>query len=67
VASLALPIFSLVAMAAPEEAGPSAAEEGRKIIEVMLVVGLVFIAVIALGQFSKWVGHRREARRPRAY
>jgi heme/copper-type cytochrome/quinol oxidase subunit 2 len=67
VASLVLTVFSLVAMAAQEEERPSAAEEGRKIIEAMLVVGLVFIAVIALGQFSKWVGHRREARRPRAY
>jgi uncharacterized membrane protein len=66
VASLALTIYTLVAAAAPE-AKPSAAEEGRKIIEAMLVVGLVFIAVIALGQFSKWLGHRREARRPRAY
>jgi hypothetical protein len=67
VASLALTVFTLVAAAAPEEERPSAAEEGRKIIEAMLIVGLVFIAVIALGQFSKWLGHRREARRPRAY
>jgi hypothetical protein len=67
VASLALTIYTLVAAAAPEEERPSAAEEGRKIIEAMLIVGLVFIAVIALGQFSKWLGHRREARRPRAY
>jgi hypothetical protein len=66
VASLALTFLTLVAAAAPEER-PSAAEEGRKIIEAMLIVGLVFIFVIAIGQASKWVSHRREARRPRAY
>jgi hypothetical protein len=26
---------------------------------------LIFIATIALGQLSKWAGHRREARRRR--
>jgi uncharacterized membrane protein YphA (DoxX/SURF4 family) len=66
VASLVLAFFTLFAAAAPEER-PSAAEEGRKIIEAMLIVGLIFIAVIVIGQASKWVSHRREARRPRAY
>jgi hypothetical protein len=41
------------------------AEEGLKIITGMLIVGLIFIAVIALGQLSKWAGHRRQARRRR--
>lgn len=44
-----------------------AAEEGKKVIIGMLIVGLIFIAVIALGQLSKWASHRRQARRPRAY
>ena len=66
-ASLALTVWSIFAAAAPEEDRPSAAEEGKKVIYAMLIVGLIFIAVIALGQFSKWVSHRREARRPRAY
>jgi hypothetical protein len=35
------------------------AEEGRNIIIAMLVTGLVFIAVIALGELSKWARHRR--------
>ena len=43
------------------------AEEGKKVITGMLIVGLIFIAVIALGQLSKWASHRREARRPRPY
>ena len=64
-ASLFVTALSLVAELAPEK--PSAAEEGRKVILAMLVVGLVFIGVIALGQFSKWVNHRRAARRPRPY
>jgi hypothetical protein len=43
------------------------AEEGKKVITGMLIVGLIFIGVIAVGQGSKWLSHRREARRPRAY
>lgn len=35
------------------------AEEGRNIVLSMLVVGLIFIGVIAIGQFFKWLGHRR--------
>ena len=35
------------------------AEEGRDVILGMLVVGLIFLAVIALGQFGRWLGHRR--------
>jgi hypothetical protein len=66
VASLALTVFSLFAAVAEEER-PSAAEEGRKVITAMLVVGLIFVAVVALGQLSKWANHRRHARRPRAY
>jgi hypothetical protein len=37
----------------------STAEEGRDIIVSMLVVGLIFCSVIALGQLSRWLGHRR--------
>ena len=35
------------------------AEEGRDIIVAMLVVGLIFCSVIALGQLSRWFSHRR--------
>ena len=42
-------------------------EEGKKVILGMLITGLIFIGVIALGQLSKWASHRREARRPRQY
>jgi hypothetical protein len=44
-----------------------AAEEGHNMTLGMLVVGLIFIGVIALGELSKWAGHRRKARRPRPY
>jgi hypothetical protein len=37
----------------------TAAEEGKKVIEAMLVVGLIFAAVITLGQFTHWLRHRR--------
>ncbi len=36
-----------------------AAEEGRNVILSMLVVGLIFISVIALGETSKWLRRRR--------
>jgi hypothetical protein len=36
-----------------------AATEGKKVITAMLIVGLVFVGVIALGQFTHWVRHRR--------
>jgi hypothetical protein len=34
------------------------AEEGRNIVLSMLVVGLIFVAVIAIGQFFRWLSHR---------
>jgi hypothetical protein len=37
----------------------STAEEGRDIILSMLVVGLIFLSVIALGELSRWLSHRR--------
>ena len=37
----------------------STAEEGRDIIVSMLVVGSIFCSVIAIGQLSRWLGHRR--------
>ncbi len=37
----------------------SAAEEGKRIVLSMLVVGLIFIGVIALGELARWAGHRR--------
>ena len=35
------------------------AEEGKHIVLSMLVVGFIFIGVIAIGQFFKWLGHRQ--------
>ena len=40
-------------------AAEDAATEGKKVITSMLVVGLVFIGVIALGQLTHWLRHRR--------
>lgn len=37
----------------------TAAEEGRKVILMMLAVGGVFIGVIALGELAHWAGKRR--------
>jgi hypothetical protein len=35
-----------------------AAEEGKKIIFWMLAVGLIFVAVIVVGETSRWLRHR---------
>jgi heme/copper-type cytochrome/quinol oxidase subunit 2 len=47
------PLAVLVPLAA------TAAEEGKKVITSMLVVGLIFVGVIALGQLTHWLRHRR--------
>jgi hypothetical protein len=36
-----------------------AAEEGRKVVLSMLVVGLIFLAVIAIGELGHYLGERR--------
>ena len=41
------------------EAAHDAAEEGQKVITAMLIVGLVFVGVIALGELSRHVFSRR--------
>jgi hypothetical protein len=40
-------------------AAETAAEEGKKVILAMLVTGLIFVAVIALGETSRALRHRR--------
>jgi hypothetical protein len=40
-------------------AAQDAATEGKKVITGMLVVGLIFISVIAIGQTVHWMRHRR--------
>jgi hypothetical protein len=41
----------------------NAAEEGRRVIIGMLLTGLVFVAVIALGELSRGARARRRRRR----
>jgi len=40
-----------------------AATEGLHVITAMLIVGLIFLAVIGLGELTRWAGHRRADRR----
>jgi hypothetical protein len=40
-------------------AAKTAAEEGLDVIKAMLVVGLIFLAVIVLGELSRWLRHRQ--------
>ena len=39
------------------------ASEGTHVIEGMLIVGLIFLAVIVLGELTHWAGHRRAERK----
>ena len=49
--------MTVLALVSPLAA--TAAEEGKKIIIAMLIVGLIFLGVIALGETSRWLRHRR--------
>jgi heme/copper-type cytochrome/quinol oxidase subunit 2 len=49
--------MSLLAVALPLAA--TAAEEGKKVITAMLIVGLIFVGVIALGETTHWLRTRR--------
>jgi len=40
----------------------TAAEEGRKVVLLMLATGGVFVLVIALGELSHWAAKRRRER-----
>jgi hypothetical protein len=53
----------LAAVLFAQEEAPNVAEEGKRIIIGMLLVGLTFVAVILLGQLSRRLGHKRKARR----
>ena len=44
-----------------------AASDGAHVIFGMLVVGLIFLGVVAIGELVRSAGHRRRARRPRSY
>jgi hypothetical protein len=60
-------LTAAILLAQEQEVQIDPAAEGKKVILGMLITGLIFIAVIALGQLSKWASHRRQARRPRTY
>ncbi len=38
-----------------------AAEEGKRVLLGMLITGLIFISVIAIGEASNYLRHRRRA------
>lgn len=42
----------------------TAAQEGKEVITAMLVVGLIFVGVIAVGQLTHWLRHRRRSAKP---
>jgi hypothetical protein len=44
-----------------------AATDGKHVIIGMLIVGLIFLAVIGVGELVRVAGHKRQARRPPSY
>jgi hypothetical protein len=44
----------------------SPAQEGRDVVLVMLVVGLIFLGVVLVGQLLRYVGHKRKDKRAAA-
>jgi predicted transporter len=46
-----------------------AVSDGKHILYGMLITALVFLAVIGLGELTRWAGHRRKVRKrgARAY
>ncbi len=55
-------LTSLFSMVASPWFVADAAAEGRKVVLSMLVVGLIFIAVIALGELTHYLAAKRKAR-----
>jgi hypothetical protein len=43
-----------------------AVSDGKHILYGMLITALIFCAVIAIGELTKWAGHRRAERKQRA-
>jgi hypothetical protein len=40
----------------------TAEEEGKRVITAMLIVGLIFVSVIALGELTHWLRQNRRRR-----
>ena len=61
-----LPLCPPIALLAALWYVADAASEGRSVVLSMLVTGLVFVGVIALGQLTSYLGHKRKSakRRP---
>ena len=43
-----------------------AVSDGKHIIIGMLLTGLAFLLVVAIGELTRWAGHRRAERKRRA-
>jgi len=40
--------------------------DGKHVIYAMLITGLIFLAVVAIGELTHWAGNRRRERKRRA-
>jgi hypothetical protein len=44
-----------------------AVSDGKHVLYGMLITALVFVLVIAIGELTRWSGHRRKARKSAAH
>jgi len=40
-----------------------AVSDGKHVLYGMLITALIFCAVVAIGELTKWAGHRRQAKK----
>ena len=43
-----------------------AVSDGKHVLYGMLITGLIFLAVVGIGELTRWAGHRRADRKRRA-
>jgi hypothetical protein len=53
----------LAAEVLEEELHSDPVSDGKHILYGMLITGLIFLAVIAIGEYTRWAGNRRAARK----
>jgi hypothetical protein len=58
--------MSLLAFLLAQEEAADVAQEGKRIIIAMLITGLIFVAVIVIGQTLRYFGDKRRRKAHRA-
>jgi hypothetical protein len=56
-------LLSTAAEVLEEEAHSDPVSDGKHILYGMLITGLIFLGVIAIGEYTRWAGDRRAAKK----